>query len=67
MNKFKKWAIDNRYSVILLAKTIGVSQSTMSRILNGKTEAKLKVAIAIEKFTNGEITIKDLIKEDKDV
>lgn len=39
---------------------IGVSQSQVSRIKNGKTAPSLAVIVAIEKVTKGKVSAKDI-------
>lgn len=41
---------------------IGVSQSQVSRIKNGKTAPSLAVIVAIEKVTKGKVGASDLLK-----
>lgn len=48
------------------AQMMGYSRNHISGIVSGRIKPNLKLARAIEKFTEGEVKVKDLIKEEKE-
>jgi len=61
----KRWQKDNRWQTQEMAKQIGVTTETLSRIRNKKNSPCLLTAQAIIKFTKGEVTLEDLGVEEK--
>jgi len=59
MNKFAKWVKDNGLKQTAIAKKLGISQASLHAILQKGLEPRLKVAIAIERYTRNEITVYD--------
>jgi len=47
-----------------LAKETGVSPQLISMIFKRKKFARLPLAVKIEKLTNGEIKVEDLVRDD---
>lgn len=63
MNKFAEWIEQNDRKQRGIAQKIGISTSTLHEILRMGKIPSLKVAYAIEKYTQGEITVYDWIDQ----
>lgn len=63
MNKFAEWIEQNDRKQRGIAQKIGISTSTLHEILRMGKIPSLKVAYAIEKYTQGEITVYDWLDQ----
>lgn len=61
----RKWQKMNRWSNEAIAKDIGVSNATISRVGRKLGMPSLMLAKAIVRFTDGEVTFADLGIEEK--
>lgn len=57
--KLKKYLIDNMIIQKHFCDRVGINPATLHSILNDSLQPKLKVAIAIEKITKGEVSVYD--------
>lgn len=55
----------NRITVTNMAAELGYTRTHLSTIVNGKSKPSPRLARDIEKFTNGIVTAKQLLKEKK--
>ena len=53
----------NRISVSEFSETIDYSRTHISGVLHGKLRPSSRLARAIEKATNGEVTVEELMKD----
>jgi DNA-binding transcriptional regulator YdaS (Cro superfamily) len=58
--ELKVYLLQERGRSSQLAKALSVTRGFVSMIANGKKKIPLRLALAIENFTNGEVTRKDL-------
>lgn len=58
--ELKVYLLQERGRSSQLAKALGVTSGFVSMIANGRKKIPLRFVVAIEKFTNGEVTRKDL-------
>ena len=62
MEKLASYIQANRYTQAHVANAIGCSESALSLWLSGKRKIEtLAVAIAIQKWTGGAVTVEDLV------
>ena len=61
----KRWQKENRWQTQEMAKEIGVTTETLSRIRNKKHTPHFLTAKAIFEFTKGAVTFKDLDVKEK--
>ena len=61
--ELREWMKDNRWTITAMANEIGVSFGTLSGIRRKTYKASLQLKKAIERFTNGEVTLDDLLEE----
>lgn len=59
--KLKEYFTKNGISLHKFAKLIGVSNSTLYNIIDGKNDVRLSIAIKIEDLTNKAVTARDLL------
>jgi len=60
----REWKKLNRWTATAIAQEIGVSPSTITGVELGLNKPSLMLAKNIVRFTNGEVTLKDLgVKE----
>lgn len=52
------WLRDNEVSQSVFAERIGISRATLSRIINGRQQPSVGVAISIENATDGHVDVK---------
>ena len=60
--KLTQWLAQQRVSARTLARILGVSPSTITRILSGQTPT-LETAALIEEVTEGAVSFRDLLPE----
>ena len=63
MDKLKTWAYAKRGRISELARHLGVGPVYMQFVVTGKKPISLHHMTAIEQFTNGEVTRKDMCPE----
>lgn len=63
MKKFAIWMKENDRTQKGVARKLGISQSSLHEILKTDHVPSLKTALAIEKYTNGAITVYDWYDE----
>lgn len=61
--ELRRYLFENRIKTAHLAKLIDYSPATLYSIIGGKQKAGKKIAKAIEKATNGQVTQKELMDE----
>lgn len=61
--KLKHFVKLNKITIGCVAKAVGVSAAHLSRVAWGKRPCSLNLALKIEKYTMGYITIQDCIRE----
>lgn len=59
----RRFLFDNRLSVTEFCKNLGCSRVHLSEIINGRRIPSLTLAKLIEKETNCEVTVAELMKE----
>jgi len=59
MKKFSRWVFENNAKQIDLAEALGVSTTTMHNLIKKDAIPTLELAIAIEEYTNEEVTVYD--------
>ena len=64
--KLKIYLVQNNITVTEFAERIGYSRSQISNIINGASNPSKRLAKAIEKATNGEVSADELLKGKKD-
>lgn len=62
--KLKLYLVANKISITDFCEKVGCNRGYMNDIANGKKIPGKHLAQAIEKETNGEITVKDLLNYD---
>jgi len=62
LDKLKKYMRNQNKSVSWLSKKIDRSTNTIYAYLSGKRNMPYKVAVKIEKLTNKEVTVIDIMK-----
>jgi DNA-binding XRE family transcriptional regulator len=60
--KLKEWLDKQLGTKKEFAEKIGVSRYTLYKYLNGEATPRLEIALRIQKVTNGEVRVEDLIK-----
>ena len=63
MNKFAEWMKNNDKKQRGVAEKLGISTSTLHDILRKGLMPSLKLALEIEKYTKGAITLYDWVDE----
>ena len=63
MNKFKSWAEAERGRISAVARHIGAPTSYANNMVHGKKPVPIHHAAAIEKFTGGAVTRKDMFPD----
>ena len=58
----RTYLFHKRISVTKFSKTLGCSRVHLSGVINGQRIPSLMLAKSIELATNGEVTVKELIK-----
>jgi DNA-binding transcriptional regulator YdaS (Cro superfamily) len=48
-----------------LRRTLGLAHSSLSRIVRGHSVPSLRTALAIERATDGAVTVADLVREER--
>lgn len=66
MNKFAEWMKNNEKVQRGVAEKLGISNTTLHEILKKNQTPSLKVAYAIEVYTQGAITIYDWVDQEKE-
>lgn len=59
--KLKRWLRENKISQRKFAFDLGIHWQHLNGIVNGTRKASSKLALEIEKATNGEVTLRDLL------
>ena len=59
--KLQNWLEEKRLSKTEFAKRIGITRHALYLYLKGKRQPRLDIALRIERVTNGEVTVEDLI------
>ena len=65
MNHFAKWVESNDKKQRGVAEKLGISTSTLHDILRNGRMPSLKLALDIEKYTKGAITVYDWVDQPK--
>lgn len=63
--KLRMYLFINRISVTSFSKTLGCSRVHLSGVVNGVRIPSLMLAKSIESVTNGEVTVEELMREDR--
>ncbi len=63
MNKFALWMDENDKVQAGVARKLGISKSTLNNILHLNHMPSLPVAIEIERYTQGAVTVYDWIED----
>ena len=58
--KLKTWMKRNNITIRKMAKDLKISHNSVFKYQKGETSPNIKNALKIEKYTNGQVTIKDL-------
>jgi DNA-binding transcriptional regulator YdaS (Cro superfamily) len=59
--RLKEYFVDlPRGSKLAMSHTLGITKTWLSLIMNGSKKPSAKLAIAIEKYTNGSVSRKEL-------
>lgn len=59
--ELKKWMKDNRWTVVAMAKRLGISATMLHYILSGKRRPGVELAKGIQRVTEGEVKASDLL------
>jgi transcriptional regulator with XRE-family HTH domain len=59
--KLASWMKLNDLSYRELAKKLKINHTTLYRYVNGQRKVPLKIAILIEKYTEGNVPMKDMV------
>lgn len=59
------WMKSNRWNMSTLSRELNISRPTMRRVLDKETDMTLRVAMAIVKFTNNQVTYDDLARKNE--
>lgn len=62
MEKLRKYLKSNKLKQNEFAESIGATTSTISRVLNGEHLPDLKLAVTIQRKTNGFVRCEDWVK-----
>jgi transcriptional regulator with XRE-family HTH domain len=65
--KLQKWLEQKKIPRTEFAKKIGITRHALYLYLKGKRQPRLDIALRIEKATNGEVRVEDLIKQPAEV
>jgi DNA-binding transcriptional regulator YdaS (Cro superfamily) len=57
-----RWLDDHEHTQVWLARRLGISVATASRITRGATMPRPKLAHRIEEVTGGQVTVADLLR-----
>lgn len=57
----KKWIKDNHLTQSEFADAININKHQLNKILNGRSNASVKLAMRIEDYTDGDISAIDMI------
>lgn len=60
--RLKLYLVKNRLTIKEFCEMIGYSRNQISGIANGTLKPSLRLAMVIEKATNGEVKVEDLMK-----
>lgn len=60
--ELKIYLVQNRLTIKEFCEKIGYSRNQISGIANGKLKPSLRLAKVIEEATDGQVTVKDLMK-----
>ncbi len=63
----KLYLVRNRISVKKMSEDLMYGRTHLSLIMNGKSFPSARLARDIERYTNGEITVKDLRPETQEI
>ena len=66
MNIFREYINERGLRVEFVARKMGVTQSCLYAIFKTNREPTLRVAVAIERFTDGKIKCADLLAKEDD-
>lgn len=61
----RTYLFENRISVTAFSKTLGCSRIHLSEIINGRRTPSLLLATSIEKMTESQVTVQELLKSKK--
>ena len=64
--KLRDYLNSKETSISELAKQLDYERAHISRVVNGIQKPSPKLARAIEKYTEGKVTVKDLLHSDED-
>jgi plasmid maintenance system antidote protein VapI len=56
----KDWMSQNRWNINSFSKKLGISRLTLKNIMENKSDLTLRIALIIQKETNGQVKIEDL-------
>jgi hypothetical protein len=59
--KLKDWIEENGLKTAFVAKKLEMPLGNLYNILNGQAMPSLSLAVAIQEYTNGKVTCKDLL------
>jgi DNA-binding transcriptional regulator YdaS (Cro superfamily) len=63
--ELREWLFRKKITQTKLAKEVGVSKQYMYLVCSNKHRVSSKLALKIEKFTNGEVTAEELVFPEK--
>lgn len=65
--KLSEWFTKPDAKKSKFADRIGLTPSAVTQLCNGDFEPRLRTAVAIEDATGGEVTVRELLKDDPQV
>ena len=63
--RLDEWLFKEKMTITQLAKHLGYDRSYLSRVIAGKDKGNIKLGYLVEKFTKGEVTVDDILENQK--
>jgi len=57
----KDWMVQNRWNINSFSKKLRIARLTLKNIIEKKSDLTLRIALMIEKETNGQVKLEDLL------
>lgn len=61
-----EWMKEKGWTMLGMQRKTGISRPTIKKAIMKETDITLKTAMAIHKFTKGEVTFEEMLKEVKE-
>ena len=63
--RLDEWLFKEEMTVKEFAKQVGYDRTYISGLVSGKRKGNVKAGYTIEKFTKGEVTVEDILENQK--